>query len=67
MGGQAWVGQEPRADGPRIAFIVTTSDSLQQIRVWISYHRSIGVGTFYVFADGQVRAGNQLLATYANL
>lgn len=52
--GQAWKGQEPRGDGPRIAFIVTTSDSLQQIRVWINYHRAIGVTTFYIFADGQV-------------
>lgn len=64
MGGQAWVGQEPRADGPRIAFIVTTSDSLQQIRVWINYHRSIGVGTFYIFADGQVSAGAGRLASH---
>lgn len=55
MGGQAWKGQEPQSDGPRIAFIVTTSDSLQQIRIWINYHRAIGVGTFYIFADGQVR------------
>ncbi len=61
MGGQAWVGQQPRADGPRIAFIVTTSDSLQQIRVWVNYHRSIGVSTFYIFADGQVGAGSTVL------
>lgn len=61
MGGQPWVGQQPQADGPRIAFIVTTSDSLQQIRVWINYHRSIGVSTFYIFADGQVGAGSTVL------
>lgn len=65
MGGQAWVGQEPRADGPRIAFIVTTSDSLQQIRVWINYHRSIGVGTFYIFADGQAARPDNVAALRA--
>lgn len=57
LGGQAWKGQEPLADGPRIAFIVTTSDPLEQIRVWISYHRAVGVTTFYIFADGQVGRG----------
>ena len=57
LGGQAWRGAEPQVEGPRIAFIVTTSDSLQQIRVWISYHRAIGVTTFYIFADGQVGGG----------
>ncbi|KAL4450650.1 hypothetical protein ABPG77_001006 [Micractinium sp. CCAP 211/92] len=65
MGGQAWVGQQPRADGPRIAFIVTTSDSLQQIRVWINYHRSIGVSTFYIFADGQAARPDNVAALRA--
>ncbi|KAL4433671.1 hypothetical protein ABPG75_000112 [Micractinium tetrahymenae] len=65
MGGQAWVGQQPQADGPRIAFVVTTSDSLQQIRVWISYHRSIGVGTFYIFADGQAARPDNVAALRA--
>ena len=36
---------------------MTTSESLPQIRVWIHYHRAIGVSTFYIFADGQVRRG----------
>jgi hypothetical protein len=51
--GVAWKAEQPK-EAPRIAFVVTTSDSLQQIRVWISYHRAIGVTTFYIFADGQV-------------
>ena len=60
LGGQPWKAQQPLPGGARIAFIVTTSDSLQQIRVWISYHRAIGVTTFYIFAEGQVRSGGRL-------
>lgn len=55
LGGQPWKAQQPLPGGVRIAFIVTTSDSLQQIRVWINYHRALGVTTFYIFAEGQVR------------
>jgi hypothetical protein len=56
LGGQAWRPQlKPAGSGrPTVAFVVTTSDSLQQIRIWISYHKSIGVSNFYIFADGQV-------------
>ncbi len=54
LGGQAWKPQQLAAQAPRIAFVVTTSDSLQQIRIWISYHKALGVTTFYIFADGQV-------------
>lgn len=64
LGGQAWRPQlKPAGNGrPTVAFVVTTSDSLQQIRIWISYHKSIGVSNFYIFADGQV---NKHLSTRA--
>eukprot|EP00887_Chlorella_sp_A99_P005888 scaffold1.g5888.t1 len=51
--GQAWRAPEPSARLPRVAFMVTTSDSLAQISVWLAYHRAMGVGTFYLFVDGQ--------------
>ena len=30
-----------------------TSESYQQIRIWLQYHQSIGVSIFYLFVDGQ--------------
>ena len=38
----------------QLAFVTTTSDSYRQIKLWTDYHKSIGVGTFYLFVDGQV-------------
>ncbi len=38
----------------QLAFVTTTSDSYRQIKLWIDYHKSIGVMTFYLFVDGQV-------------
>lgn len=35
-----------------IAFTVTTSESVPQIKVWLAYHRFIGVSKFYLFVDG---------------
>lgn len=65
LGGQPWKAQQPVPGGVRIAFIVTTSDSLQQIRVWISYHRAIGVTTFYIFAEGQAARADSVAALRA--
>ncbi|GAB4823201.1 hypothetical protein N2152v2_010247 [Parachlorella kessleri] len=48
-----WRPQEPNPAGVKIAFVVTTSESLNQIRVWLAYHRAIGVSNFYIFVDGQ--------------
>ncbi|EFN51864.1 hypothetical protein CHLNCDRAFT_7951, partial [Chlorella variabilis] len=50
---------------PKIAFVVTTSDSLQQIRIWISYHKALGVTTFYIFADGQAARADNVAALRA--
>ncbi|KAL4853226.1 hypothetical protein ACK3TF_005740 [Chlorella vulgaris] len=64
LGGQAWRPQlKPAGNGrPTVAFVVTTSDSLQQIRIWISYHKSIGVSNFYIFADGQAARADNVAA-----
>lgn len=56
MGGfnQAWdVPTINTTTFSKIAFTVTTSDSLAQIKVWLAYHRAIGVSEFYLFVDGQ--------------
>lgn len=39
----------------QLAFVTTTSESFRQIKLWIDYHKSIGVNHFYLFVDGQVR------------
>lgn len=50
----------------QLAFVTTTSDSFRQIKLWIDYHKSIGVMTFYLFVDGQVsRMTLELLSTTA--
>lgn len=38
----------------QIAFVTTTSESYKQIKLWVDYHKSVGVGTYYLFVDGQV-------------
>ena len=40
----------------QLAFVTTTSESFKQIKLWIDYHKSIGVNHFYLFVDGQVWA-----------
>ena len=37
---------------PKLAFITTTSEPYDQIRLWYEYHRSVGVSLFYLFVDG---------------
>lgn len=37
----------------QLAFVGMTSESYQQIRIWMQYHQSIGVSIFYLFVDGQ--------------
>ncbi len=39
----------------QLAFVTTTSEGYKQIKLWTDYHKSIGVETFYLFVDGQVR------------
>ncbi len=40
----------------QLAFVTTTSEGFKQIKLWTDYHKSIGVETFYLFVDGQVRS-----------
>lgn len=37
----------------QLAFVGMTSESYDQIRVWLQYHQSLGVSIFYLFVDGQ--------------
>ena len=37
----------------QLAFVGMTSESYQQIRIWMQYHQTIGVSLFYLFVDGQ--------------
>lgn len=37
---------------PQLAFITTTSEPYDQIKLWYDYHRALGVGTYYLFVDG---------------
>lgn len=63
LSNEAWnVQQGSKANSLKIAFIVTTSDSLQQIWIWIHYHKTIGVGVFYIFADGQAARADNVAA-----
>lgn len=51
----------------QIAFVTTTSESYKQIKLWVDYHKSIGVGTYYLFVDGQVGSFLLLWALGPNL
>eukprot|EP00891_Asterochloris_glomerata_P002881 jgi/Astpho2/2881/Aster-01035 len=44
-------GYDP--SGPKLAFVAMTSESYNQIHLWIQYHQAIGVEIFYLFVDGQ--------------
>lgn len=48
-----WDWPNASAEGPNIAFIVTTAESVYQIKVWMAYHRALGVTTYYLFVEGQ--------------
>ena len=37
----------------QLAFVAMTSESYNQIHLWIQYHQAIGVEIFYLFVDGQ--------------
>ena len=37
----------------QLAFVAMTSESYNQIHLWIEYHQAIGVEIFYLFVDGQ--------------
>ncbi len=48
------------SDCLQLAFVTTTSESFKQIKLWIDYHKSIGVNHFYLFVDGQVQQPPQI-------
>ena len=48
-----WRAQAPDATLPRVAFLVTTAESVPQIKIWMQYHRAVGVSVFYLFVEGQ--------------
>ena len=55
--GQLWSWNNSIDDtGPKIAFTVTTAESVDQIRLWLAYHRAIGVSVFYLFVEGQANS-----------
>ena len=53
FGNEDWDWPNGTSDGPKIAFIVTTAESVYQIKLWMAYHRALGVSTFYLFVEGQ--------------
>jgi hypothetical protein len=46
----------------QIAFTVTTAESVSQIRIWLAYHRALGVSLFYLFVDGQANLPGAIAA-----
>ena len=53
-----WALELPPEDTNRtkIAFVVTTSEHPDQIILWMSYHRAIGVSKFYLFTEGMANS-----------
>ncbi|KAG9442508.1 hypothetical protein H6P81_018362 [Aristolochia fimbriata] len=43
---------------PKICITTSTSAGLEQILPWIYYHKVIGVGTFFLFVEGQAATSN---------
>lgn len=46
------LASEKDTNKTKIAFVVTTSEHPDQIILWMSYHRAIGVSLFYLFTEG---------------
>ena len=47
---------------PKIAFVSTTSESVELIQVWMAYHRILGVSRFYLFTEGQTSSDENISA-----
>ncbi|XP_068640194.1 glycosyltransferase-like At2g41451 [Aristolochia californica] len=43
---------------PKICITTSTSAGLEQILPWIYYHKVLGVGTFFLFVEGQAATSN---------
>ena len=50
--GVDWNMPNQGISGVKISFIVTTSEHPDQIVLWMSYHRALGVSLFYLFTEG---------------
>uniref|UniRef100_A0A1D2A8P6 Glycosyltransferase family 92 protein n=2 Tax=Auxenochlorella protothecoides TaxID=3075 RepID=A0A1D2A8P6_AUXPR len=48
-----WKGPGPNPNGVKIAFCVTTSEPLADLRLWLQYNKAIGVARFYLFVQGR--------------
>lgn len=44
--------EELHTNKTKVAFMVTTAEHPDQIILWMSYHRAIGVSFFYLFTEG---------------
>lgn len=51
-----WNWENNDDDRPLVAFTVTTSEHVEQIRLWLAYHRAIGVSVFYLFVEGRANS-----------
>jgi hypothetical protein len=69
LAGEPWawpaLAATPQAEGPVVAITVTTAESVPQIRVWLAYHRAVGVSLFYLFAEGAAGTPRALAALRA--
>lgn len=52
--------------GSKIAFVSTTASGYRETRLWVNYHRVIGVTHFYLFVDG-VAARPEVMAKLSKL
>jgi Glycosyl transferase family 2 len=65
--GEEWIWPQndpasPASSGPKIAFIVTTAESVSQIKLWMAYHRALGVSIYYLFVEGQASTPEAIAA-----
>lgn len=68
LGGEGWAragmiqNDTLLATSPKIAFVSTTSESVELIQVWMAYHRILGVSQFYLFTEGQTSSDENISA-----
>lgn len=67
LGGQGWARERvvlnaTSQTNPKIAFVSTTSENLEQIKIWMAYHRILGVSKFYLFTEGQTNSEESISA-----
>jgi hypothetical protein len=67
LGGEGWAREgmmqnDTLLTSPKIAFVSTTSESVELIQVWMAYHRILGVSRFYLFTEGQTSSDENISA-----